>query len=179
MTKYLHLRYSAALGACLGGLPAFAAGLGVNVEIPRLSVSEYHRPYVAAWIERPDNSVAATLAVWYDVRTKTNNPEGEGTKWLKDLRQWWRRTGRDLSVPIDGVTGPTRPVGKHALSFTEGSAPLAKLPPGDYKLVVEAAREVGGREVVTVPFQWPPAKADQLRAKGSNELGEIALDLKP
>ena len=178
MTKHLSLRYSVALGACLGA-PAFAAGLGLGVEIPRLDVAEYHRPYVAAWIERPDATVATTLAVWYDVRTKTNNSEGEGTKWLKDMRQWWRRTGRDLAVPIDGVTGPTRPVGKHQLSFTEGAAPLAKLAPGDYKLVVEAAREVGGREVVTVPFQWPPAKPDQLRAKGSSELGEIAVDLKP
>lgn len=176
---YSQLRYAAALSACLGGLPAFAAGLGVNIEIPRLNVSEYHRPYVAAWIERPDNTVATTLAVWYDVRTRTNNPEGEGTKWLKDMRQWWRRTGRDLSVPIDGVTGPTRPVGKHALNFSEGAAPLAKLPPGEYRLVVEAAREVGGREVVSVPFQWPAAKAEQLRAKGSSELGEIAVELKP
>ena len=55
----------------------------------------------------------------------------------------------------------------------------AKLPPGEYKLVVEAAREVGGREVVTVPFKWPAAKAEQLSAKGSSELGEISVELKP
>lgn len=103
----------------------------------------------------------------------------EGTKWLKDMRQWWRRTGRDLTLPIDGVTSPTRPVGKHQLSFTEGANPFAKLPPGEYKLVVEAAREVGGREVVTVPFKWPAAKAEQLSAKGSSELGEISVELKP
>ena len=59
-------------------------------------------------IGRTNFTVAGTLAVWYDVRTKTNNPEGEGTKWLKDMRQWWRRGGRDLSVPIDGVTSATR-----------------------------------------------------------------------
>src|SRR5690606_19287366 len=109
----VHLRYPLApiaLSALFAG-PAVAAGLGVNIEIPRLNVSEYHRPYVAAWIEKPDNTVATTLAVWYDIRTKTNNPEGEGTKWLKDLRQWWRRTGRELSVPIDGVTGATKPAG--------------------------------------------------------------------
>ena len=179
MTKYLHLRYSAALGACLGGLPAFAAGLGVNVEIPRLNVSEYHRPYVAAWIERPDNSVAATLAVWYDVRTKTNNPEGEGTKWLKDLRQWWRRTGRELSFPIDGVTQPTKPVGTHALSFAEGKNPLPKLAPGQYKLMVEAAREVGGRELVSIPFEWPVKSATSLSASGKTELGVIKLSVTP
>ena len=174
MTKQLSLRYSVALGACLGA-PAFAAGLGVGVEIPRLDVAEYHRPYVAAWIERPDATVATTLAVWYEVKKK----DAEGTKWLKDMRQWWRRTGRELEVPIDGVTGPTRPAGKHQMQFTEGTNPLAKLPAGEYKLVVEAAREVGGRELVTIPFTWPAAKANQLSAKGSTELGQVTLDLKP
>lgn len=159
--------------------PAAAAGLGLSIEIPRLNVSEYHRPYVAAWIERPDNSVATTLALWYDVRTGTRNPEGEGTKWLKDLRQWWRRTGRELQVPIDGVTGATRPAGRHALQFTEGDKALPKLPAGSYRLVVEAAREVGGREVLSLPFQWPPAQAAQASATGKEELGELRLELRP
>lgn len=174
----MQVRYSLAVPAfaALFGVPALAAGLGASIEIPRLNASEYHRPYVAAWIERADNSVAETVAVWYDVRTRTNNPEGEGTKWLKDLRQWWRRTGRELQVPIDGVTGATKPAGKHAVSLADANA--AKLAPGAYKFVVEAAREVGGREVVSIPFQWPPTKADQPTASGSSELGEIKLDLK-
>ncbi len=175
----MQVRYSLAVPAlaALFGVPAVAAGLGASIEVPRLNVSEYHRPYVAAWIERADNSVAATVAVWYDVRARANNPEGEGTKWLKDLRQWWRRTGRELQVPIDGVTGATKPAGTHAVSLPDTAA--AKLTPGAYKFVVEAAREVGGREVVSIPFQWPPTRADQLRASGSTELGDIKLDLKP
>lgn len=175
----MQVRYSLAVPAlaALFGAPALAAGLGASIEVPRLNASEYHRPYVAAWIERADNSVAATVAVWYDIRTRTNNPEGEGTKWLKDLRQWWRRTGRELQVPIDGVTGATKPAGKHSVSLSDANT--AKLAPGAYKFVVEAAREVGGREVVSIPFQWPPSKADQTVANGSSELGEIKLELKP
>jgi len=169
------LRWSATLGACCLGVPVFAAGLNVGIEIPRLDVAEYHRPYVAAWIERPDASVATTLAVWYDVKMK----DGGGTKWLKDMRQWWRRTGRELDMPIDGVSGPTRPVGTHAVELTEGTAPLAQLPAGEYKLVVEAAREVGGREVVSIPFSWPAAQGQQLNAQGTSELGQITLHLKP
>ena len=110
----MQVRYSLALASLLGA-PAFAAGLSVSVEVPRLNVAEYHRPYVAAWVERADQSVAGTLAVWYDTKTK-NNPEGEGTKWLKDLRQWWRRTGRELSMPVDGVSSATRPAGKHQIN---------------------------------------------------------------
>jgi hypothetical protein len=172
----VQVRYSIALAALLGA-PAFAAGLSLNIEVPRLNVAEYHRPYVAAWIERPDQSVATTLAVWYDVKNK-GKAEGEGTKWLKDMRQWWRRTGRELQMPVDGVSSATRPAGKHQLNFTEGSVALPKLAPGAYKLYVEAAREVGGREIVGIPFQWPP-QGDLPAAKGNSELGEVKLELRP
>lgn len=177
--KPLHLHFSAAALAAASftalSTPALAAGLAVGVEIPRLQVAEYHRPYVAVWLERADNSVASTLAVWYDLKQKN----AEGTKWLKDMRQWWRRTGRDLDLPIDGVTSPTHPAGSHTLEFTEGKAPLAALPAGEYKLVVEAAREVGGRELVSIPFTWPAAQAASLQAQGKAELGAITLQVKP
>lgn len=154
---------------------AMAADLNVKVELPRLNVAEYHKPYVAAWVEREDNSVATNLAVWYDMKLKNN----EGEKWLKDMRQWWRRSGRDQKMPVDGVSGATRGPGEHALAFTAGKVPLGELPAGNYKLVVEAAREVGGRELVSVPFTWPPKKAESLSAKGSSELGSVTVELKP
>jgi len=166
------------LSAMLGGtlaLPAQAADLKVDVEIPRLNAAEYHRPYVAIWIEREDQSVAADLALWYDVDKKDN----EGTKWLKDLRQWWRRSGRDHSYPIDGVSGATRPAGRHALSFPGDTSPLAELAPGRYSLVVEAAREKGERELLRLPFTWPAAQPEHAKARGEHELGSVALDLAP
>ena len=166
------------LSAALMGvvsLPVVAADMNVKVEIPRLNVAEYHRPYVAVWLERPDQSVAATLAVWYDVKKK----DKEGEKWLKDLRQWWRRAGRDVQMPVDGVSGATRPAGEQQLTFSGDKGALAQLPPGDYILMVEAAREVGGREVVKVPLQWPPKAGQSARGKGESELGGITLDFKP
>ncbi len=159
----------------LAPFAAAAADMDIRLEIPRLNVAEYHRPYVAVWIERPDNSVAANLAVWYDVDMR----DGEGTKWLKDMRQWWRRSGRTLKMPVDGVSGATRPAGQHQLSFKGGQAPLAELAPGDYTLVVEAAREVGGREVVSIPFSWPVRAPARKQASGSSELGAVTLSLKP
>lgn len=152
---------------------AFAADLDIRVEIPRLDVAEYHRPYVALWLEKPDQSHVANLAVWYDLKMK----DKEGEKWLKDLRQWWRRSGRSLEMPVDGVSAATRAVGTHQLSYKGSEAPLQSLPAGDYNLVVEAAREVGGRELLRVPFTWPqPATA---KAQGTSELGAITLTVKP
>ena len=154
-----------------GGV-ATAADLSLSVEIPQLPVAEYHRPYVAIWIEGADQAIAANLAVWYQVR-------GDHTKWLPDLRQWWRRGGRDLKVPVDGLTGATRPVGQHLLKFDAAQAPLTGLKPGQYTVVVEAVREVGGREAVRIPFEWPIKAAKRESASGSKELGAVALSLNP
>jgi hypothetical protein len=153
-----------------------AASLDVSVEIPVLKVSEYHVPYLAVWVERDDQSVAAQLAVWYQQR---EGREGHGTKWLPDLRQWWRRGGRALTMPVDGVSGATRAAGVHKLSFGDDKGPLKGLAPGSYKLVVEAAREVGGRELLRIPFQWPPQAAANAEAQGKTELGKVTLAVQP
>ena len=42
-------------------LPAYAAELEVSVEIPKLNVAEYHRPYVAIWLEGADQKVASSI----------------------------------------------------------------------------------------------------------------------
>lgn len=157
------------------GSSAMAAELVVKLEVPKLNVAEYHRPYIAVWIERADQTFAGNLAVWYDIKKRDN----EGSKWLKDMRQWWRRSGRDLSLPIDGLSGATRIVGEHQLRFTSTQGDLAKLPKGEYKLMVEAAREGGGREVISLPFQWGDKQEKTMSAQGSHELGAVSLQIKP
>ena len=176
MRASISVPVSIAIGTLLGAPAAQAADLTVNVEIPRINAAEYHRPYVAIWVEDAGQKSVANLAVWYQ---QTDGKEGHGTKWLPDLRQWWRKSGRTLKVPVDGVTGPTRPVGKHALTFTDKQPQLAKLPPGEYTLVVEAAREVGGRELVKIPFTWPAKAPQSGKAQGSSEIGAVTLAVKP
>ena len=170
----MQVRTSFLLGAAYA-TPAVAADLNVSVEIPRLTVAEYHRPYVALWIEDTNQSFVQNLAVWYDLKLKDNG----GTKWLKDMRQWWRKSGRELTLPVDGISGATRAPGEHALSFDTAKTGLDKLPAGRYELVVEAAREVGGRELVRVPFEWPLKAGQRAQTKGEHELGTVSLQLKP
>lgn len=155
-------------------VPATAAELTVSVEVPRLSVAEYHRPYVAIWIENADGHVA-DLAVWYDLKLA----DREGEKWLKDMRQWWRRSGRSLTLPVDGLSGATRPVGSHSIDIPADHPALASLEPGDYQLLVEAAREVGGRELVRLPFGWPVTEPTEHQGGGKSELGKVSLSLLP
>ena len=169
------LRSIALITACLVTTSVVAGDLGVKVQIPRIDVAEYHRPYIAMWIEGADQNIAANLAVWY----QTDPKKEDGTQWLKDLRQWWRRGGRDLTMPVDGVTGATRPVGEHQVTFKGASKQLSALKPGKYSLVVEAVREVGGRELLKIPFEWPIGQKQQATAQGKAELGTITLDLIP
>jgi len=164
--RKLSLALSAA--ALSAAAPAAAADLTVSVEIPRVSGASYHRPYVAVWIERPDNTAVRTLAVWYQ---QTANDEGDGKDWLKDMRTWWRRGGRALRLPADGISSATKAPGRHAVAVS--GARLSNLPAGDYVMVVEAARELGGREAVRVPFRW--GAANSARAAGSSELGAVSV----
>jgi hypothetical protein len=152
-----------------------AAELKIDVEIPRLNVAEYHRPYVAIWIEHLDQRVAQHLAVWY----QTDPKKEDGRQWLKDLRQWWRRGGRSLEVPVDGMTGATRPVGHHTLRFKDDGDQLKSLAAGKYNVVIEAVREVGGRELLRLPLEWPATKKQQSNAKGTSELGAVSLTVAP
>ncbi|GAA3699297.1 DUF2271 domain-containing protein [Sphingomonas cynarae] len=146
-----------------GAISAPAAAGTVSVTIPRLDVAEYHRPYVAIWLEPAGGGTARTLGVWYDVKKRGNEP---GTKWLADLRAWWRKGGRSMAMPADGVSGATRAPGQYSIPLP------ADLKPGQYVLNVEAARETGGRELVSVPLSVPKSIA---RAAGKAELGAVTI----
>jgi len=162
---------TALFGSLLLGHFAQAESLQVSIEIPRLNVAEYHNPYVAVWLE--DEARKTTqVAVWYDVAMRND----EGEKWLKDLRQWWRRGGRSLDVPVDGITSATYGPGEHVVEVAISESQLADLAPGQYRLRVEAAREVGGRELIEIPLTWPLDKSKlPLTAKGKEELGTIRV----
>lgn len=149
---------------------AYAQTIDLTVNIPRMTVAEYHQPYVAIWLEK-EGAPPRTLSVWYDY----DKPKGEGKKWLNEVRSWWRASGRTMTFPADGVTGATRAPGDQKVSFTAGRGPLGALAPGDYTLIVEAAREVGGRESVRLPFSWPPKPGAAVRGAGATELGAVTL----
>lgn len=160
--------------AVLGATGASAADLNVELVVPAQTSAAYHKPYVAMWIERADGAPVGTLAVWYDLRVR----HGNGTVWLRSLRTWWRSGGQALTLPADGVSGATRSPGRQSLRFKGDQGVLARLADGDYVLVVEAAREQGGREVVRVPFQWRSRARTarvETHAAGSSELGALTV----
>lgn len=144
--------------ACLAlpGQLLGAAEFTVELEVPRIDTAEYHRPYVAVWVENARREQVHQLALWL-----------EQEKWHRDLRSWWRRGGKSLALPVDGVSGATRRPGHHVVRYS------GELAPGSYTLNIEAVREVGGREHLRVPFQWGEGDvAGDL--DGETELGAVS-----
>ncbi len=159
--------------ALLGFLAApvlLAAELHIEIDLPRLEVANYQRPYVAFWLETPDHQTVIDLDVWY-------NPKQ--SQWLNKLSQWWMRSGRRHRLPIDGISAATRPVGLHQLIFTDQTPPLANLPAGSYLLMVEVSRELGRRELLQFPFTWPAAQPETYTQQGQSEVGVVRLNLLP
>ena len=146
--------------ALVGGMiaaPTMAAT--VSITIPRPQLAEYKKPYVAVYLEKP-GAPAKTVAIWYGL----NNRDGEyGQKWLTEVRSWWRKGGRSLHLPADGISGATRSPGTYTIAL-----PADALAAGT-TLTVEAAREHGGREFLTVPVKAGAT------ASGKTELGVIAI----
>ncbi|WEK46572.1 MAG: DUF2271 domain-containing protein [Candidatus Andeanibacterium colombiense] len=159
----------AGIAAAGASAPALAGTAELTVTVPQLKVAEYHRPYVAIWLEQAGQPAIRTLAVWYDY----DNRENGGTKWLRDLRSWWRKGGREAAKPADALTGATRAPGVQRVKLDLGA-----LKPGSYTLVLEAAREEGGRELVSLPFNWN-GKGAKAAAAGKTELGAISAIIKP
>ena len=151
-----------------------AQPLALDIEIPQLNVAEYHKPYVAVWLE-DDARKSTQVALWYQIDKREN----KGQEWLKDLRQWWRRVGRGMQLPYDGLTSATKGPGSHQLTVDLSKGDFKDLAPGNYKLRVEAVREVGGRENVNIPITLPIDSALlPITTEGKTELGAISLSIK-
>jgi hypothetical protein len=175
MSRPRSLRLKAIVASLLlaTSMPALAAPkeFVIEIELPRIPVAEYHRPYVAGWIEDGQGRPVAPMLVWYDVKKR----EDGGKRWLPEMRTWWRRAGRAMTLPANGITGATRAPGRNVIALPAGGSPLSSLPAGQYSFAVEAAREAGGREVVRAPFNWRPGGSVNASAVGTGELRTIRI----
>lgn len=163
MRKSLMTGVSAGLFAAV---PVSAQEGTATFELPRLQVSTYRKPYVAVWLEDASGKQVKVYSVIFD-QSKI------GERWLPDLKTWWRRGGRAMTMPASGVSRPTRGPGQYKVAM--GS--LNGFSAGKYALVVEAARENGGREIVKVPFEWKPGARIAASTSGSNELGRVSVSV--
>lgn len=153
------------LAALLLSERAQAAPAEIQLEIPVIETSQYHRPYVAVWIENEQQQPVKLITIWQ-----------EKPDWLKDLRRFWRKIGRSNPQLVDAMTGATRKPGSYTLSWDGKDDKGNVLPAGTYTLLVEAAREQGGRSLQKQDFVLP-GKGQQLQAPAETELGALTLTI--
>lgn len=142
-----------------------AAPHEITVQLPEIETSQYHRPYVAVWVEDAQQQPVRLIALWV-----------EKPDWLKDLRRFWRKIGRSNTALVDAVSGATQKPGTYTLQWDgkdDNGEPLAA---GQYQLLVEAAREQGGRSLAKQEFMLP-AKGAVIDIAADGELGDITARL--
>jgi hypothetical protein len=149
------------------------AVIDLTVQIPDLDASPYFRPYVAIWLETPERKSVTTLALWYQIGAKAGG-EGNGDQWLKDLRQWWRKTGRSAGDEIDAVTSATKKPSNHELRWDGLDNKGELVAAGEYMINFEASREDGGREFLRQKIVI--GESNSFVLQGSSEFGTININ---
>jgi len=137
MSKQLFIIFFIWLGSVTS---VSATELELSLKLPAQQ-GEYHNPYVAVWLEDTSGKSVRTLVLWR-----------EGSKWLKDIRRWWRKVGRKDRQLVDAITSATRAAGLYQMSFTALDDNKNKLADGDYILNIEVVRENGGRGMTKQKF---------------------------
>ncbi len=128
---------------------------------------EYHPPYVAAWLENSDKKPVRTLLLWRNE-----------SKWLKDIRRWWRNVGRKDPVLVDAITSATHAAGSFPLSFLALDDDKKPLAHGNYTLYIEVVREKGGRALIKQAFTLN-SQAQQFTLKATAETNAITFTINP
>lgn len=95
------------------------------------SAAQAKRPYVAVWVEDSAGNLVDTVSLWFE--------QGEGEKWLSDLRQWHSASGGSDTT----MSGATRVAGDYTVTWDGTDTNGDAVAQGDYVLFVEAAREHG------------------------------------
>ena len=135
-----HLIRTIAVSALFVSSVAFATPkMTVNLTLPEITEGQYHRPYVAVWVEDAKGQTVKTLSLWvWD----------EGHKWLKDIRRWWRKAGREDMSFVDGIASATRPAGHYKIDWDLKDEAGKVLEPATYTVFIEVVREHGDRDLV-------------------------------
>lgn len=162
-TAFASQRWPALLAAQTGQTAA-PEQLVIDYQVPQLESERYHAPYLALWIAREDGSPVRQLLVL-----------GERSRYLQDLPQWWRRYGRDDLPAIQGIARPTRMPGRYSLAWDGRDDRGQALPPGPYRVQVEAARQGGGHEFLSVPINTGQGTGLPAQANGSSEIGALQI----
>jgi thiamine biosynthesis lipoprotein len=144
--------------------PQHPARIVIDYEIPAHDdAPRYRQPYLALWIERDDGTPVRQLHVL-----------GDRSRWLGELPRWWRHYGRNDPAGALGIARPTRAPGHYTVAWDGRDDRGREQASGRYVLRVEAAREHGGHEDLSLPFVLGE-RALGIERHGESEIGRIVV----
>jgi len=158
------------LAAMLCALPSWAtplldnAQMDVEFVLPKIKTGTYARPYVAIWIENSQRKPVRTLQLWV-----------KEDDWLKDLRSWWRKVGRNDRAAVDAMTSATRPAGKYRFTWDARDQQGNPLEQGEYTFYAEVVREHGGRNYLRQKLNLSDTEF-RVQLPATQETGLITLN---
>jgi thiamine biosynthesis lipoprotein ApbE len=140
----------------------------VNLEVASISGGRTRRPFVAVWIEDKDNLPVRTVGLWF-----------KGARWLPDLRSWSRAEQmRSMAEPPrspESIASATRGPGKYALRW-DGTDDVGKrVPPGQYTVIIEVAREHGTHQLVSGKID-ASGPSTRVELPSNAELATVSLE---
>ncbi|OBP15681.1 hypothetical protein A5320_10230 [Rheinheimera sp. SA_1] len=123
------------------------------------------RPYLAIWVSTKEQQLVRQLSL-----------QGQQARWYQELRQWWRRIGKPAQLALDSLAGATRKAGSYQLEWDGRDEQGRPVPPGEYVLHLEIAREHGEHEKLSLPLQFTAGSNG--KTNGRFELGDIQWQVK-
>lgn len=105
-------------------------------------------PYVAVWVETPDEQMVTTIALWH---LQVNE------RWLGELKRWYAKA----EGQGESVSSATRVPGDFSLEWDCTDAGGAKVAAGEYYLCIEGAREHGPYELIRESITLGDAPVEQ------------------
>ncbi|MEM7079042.1 MAG: DUF2271 domain-containing protein [Pseudomonadota bacterium] len=145
-----------------GAATAIAGLLELEFEIPSFQSGRYRRPYVAIWITNPERRVVRNLLLL-----------GESQRWARENSRWWRQVGRRDENVLIGLARPTRRPGTYTVGWDGRDDFGQRVDAHNLTLHIEAAREHGAKDYLTLPLDASTPQPVERAAQG--EIGNLAL----
>jgi len=142
--------------------------LVIDLELKRIEGNS-HRPFAAIWVENENKVAVRNLALWYNK-----------TKWVPDLRNWYRINGDKFKENKDNyasVTGATRNPGKYTIKWDGKDDKGAYVRQGKYTIIIESSKEHGTDEIIRQPMELKKALKKVTNA-GNVEISNVTFDFR-
>ena len=152
------------------------SGLLVDFTLNRPKGGRYRRPYVAVWLEDKDGFPVKTAVLWL----QTDAP---GPRWHRDLTRWYRndrlRKVAERTDLIGTISGATRGPGRYQARFDGTDNAGDPLPPGEYTLCLEVAREHGTYQLIREKVALKGKPIARKALKPNVELSAVSYEYVP